>query len=400
MTAPVIGEIRRRSRQAGSFNVVYLAMIFFGLHWALVLYVNSTYLERYVSSEAVGALFTIGAAVTILSFLFISRILRALGNYKLTVGLALIEFFTLISMGFVPRLEVVIPLFILHQAIAPLLLFNLDVFTERLIGTNEDDTGSTRGLVLTIMSLAGAVAPLVAGFVLGDASPRFAFVYVTSAVLMLPFLYLIFSHFKTFSDPRYTEVKVLDAIRNFWEHTDLRHVFLAHFVLQLFFSWMVIYVPLYLATVIGLPWDKIGIILFSGLMAYVLLEWPIGIVADNHYGEKEMMIGGFVIIIISTIWISFIDTTALIPWMAVMFATRVGASFVETTTESYFFKHTRSSDANIISFFRITRPLAYFVGALLGSLTLLYIPFSGMFVVLGILLLPGIFLSFKLHDTR
>ena len=400
MAAPVIGELRRRSRNGGSFGIVYLAMLFLGLHWSVVLYINSTYLEQFISSEAVGTLYVIGSAITVFSFLFISRVLRSLGNYKLTVSLAILEFLTLLGLAFIPRLEIVIPLFILHQAIVPLLLFNLDVFTERLIGNAEDGTGGTRGLVLTIMSLAGAIAPLVTGFLVGDADPRFAFAYIASALLMLPFVYLIFSHFRTFSDPRYKEVKVLAAIHRFWVYADLRHVFLAHFLLQLFFSWMVIYVPLYLATVIGLPWDQIGIILFVGLMAYVLLEYPIGMLADKHYGEKEMMMGGFVILAISTIWISFVDATSILPWMLVMFATRVGASFVETTTESYFFKHTRGSDANIISFFRITRPLAYFIGALLGSFTLLYIPFSSIFIVLGVLLIPGIYLSFRLNDTK
>ena len=99
-------------------------------------------------------------------------------------------------------------------------------------------------------------------------------------------------------------------------------------------------------------------------------------------------------------WISFLNTDEMIPWMVTMFLTRVGASFVETTTESYFFKHTTGSDANIISFFRITRPLAIIGGALLGSLALLYMPFQYIFVALGLSMSIGIVLSFFLVDTK
>ncbi len=86
--------------------------------------------------------------------------------------------------------------------------------------------------------------------------------------------------------------------------------------------------------------------------------------------------------------------------MITMFMTRVGASLVEATTESYFFKHTKDADANIISFFRASRPLAYMLGALLGTLSLLYMQFNYTFVFLGILMLPGVVFALLLKDTR
>jgi hypothetical protein len=40
------------------------------------------------------------------------------------------------------------------------------------------------------------------------------------------------------------------------------------------------------------------------------------------------------------------------------------------------------------------------VGALLGSITLLLIPFNYAFLILGLLMLPGIVFSMLLKDTR
>ena len=86
--------------------------------------------------------------------------------------------------------------------------------------------------------------------------------------------------------------------------------------------------------------------------------------------------------------------------MVAMFATRVGASFAEATTESYFFKHTDGDDTNTIGFFRITRPLSYVVGAGIGSITLLYLPFNLMFVLLAVFLALAIFFTLALNDTK
>ena len=83
-----------------------------------------------------------------------------------------------------------------------------------------------------------------------------------------------------------------------------------------------------------------------------------------------------------------------------MFVTRIGASLVEVTTESYFFKQTKSNDAQIISFFRITRPLAYVTGAILGSLALLYVPFNLLFIVFTILFVPAMFGTINIIDTK
>jgi len=151
---------------------------------------------------------------------------------------------------------------------------------------------------------------------------------------------------------------------------------------------------------IGLAWEQIGYIISFGLLAYVLLEWPLGVLADRYIGEKEIMAVGFVILAISAAFISAVPGPILLWWMILIFTTRVGAAMVETTTESYFFKHTDGGDADTIGFFRLLRPLANVFGALLGSICLLYLPFELMFIILGFVMVPGIYFTHRLHDTK
>ena len=140
--------------------------------------------------------------------------------------------------------------------------------------------------------------------------------------------------------------------------------------------------------------------MFFAQLAYVVLEYPVGIIADKYIGEKEMMGFGFLIIAISMSWMAFVTEQSILIWSIIMFTTRVGAALVEVTTESYFFKQTKSSDAQIISFFRITRPLAYIFGALLASLSLLYLPFNLLYVVFALLMIPAMFFTMNIEDSK
>lgn len=378
---------------------IYAAILLLVFHSFVVAYSNSSFLEQFISPAAVGAMYTIGSALSVLIFLFISRVLRKVGNYKLTMTLLLCNFFAVLGMAFAENLSFAIPLFLVHIITVPLVVFNLDVFMEEEIGNDESGTGTKRGLLLTLASLVGAISPLVGGYLIGSHESDLSFVYLVSAATLLPIFLILLSFFTNFSDPKYKEIDLFLAIHTFWGNKNIKSVFIAHFLLQMFFMTMVVYTPLYLTGTIGLSWAEFGVVMFFAQLAYVLFEYPIGILADKYIGEKEMMGVGFFIIAISLSWMSFVTVSSILVWSIVMFASRVGAALVEVTTESYFFKQTTSSDAQIISFFRVTRPLSYVAGAMIGSLALLHLPFHFLFTVFGLLMIPAMFYTLNIEDT-
>jgi predicted MFS family arabinose efflux permease len=400
MPVPVHSEFRIRSRRKRNFGALYTALMLLSLHWAVVLYINSSYLEQFVSSKTVGLLYMGSSLLTIIFFLAASRMLSVVGNYPLTLGLTILECAVLFGMAGADSPTLAVVLFVIHQAVVPLILFGIDVFMEEMVGDDENATGGKRGILLTIMNITTALAALGAGFLIGEGVPQFSLAYSASALLLTPFIFLLMRHFKTFKDPQYPNFELIAGFKHFWKKRDVRNVFFSHFTLQLFFAWMVIYTPIYLATEMGFNWEEIGQILFVGLMAYVLLEYVVGVAADKWFGEKEMMAFGFVIIAVSCSSFVFLDEASIAWWMLAMFMTRVGASLVEATTESYFFKHTEGKDTNLISFFRLTRPLSIVVGALLGSIALSIVSFELMFILLALLMLPGLFYTMALKDTR
>jgi MFS family permease len=389
-----------KKREHG-LKTVYAALLVLSLHWSLILFVDSSYLEQFLSDGHISLLYTVSSILLLIPFVYMSAFLRKVGNFRLTILFTVIEALALFGMAYATTPLLAVLFFIIHFVVGPLIFFNLDIFTEAIIGSQERQTGSARGLYLVLFGFAGAIAPLISGYLITDStSAAFTPVYVASALLLLPFIVIITLYFKGFEDPHYPKSSTHSLISAFAKEKDTRNVFIAQFHLQFFFTWMVIYSPLYLAKVAGFSWSEIGSILFAGLMAYVIFEYPVGLIADKYIGEKEMMAFGFFLIAVSTSWLSFLPAHNLALWMFVMFLTRVGASFVEATSESYFFKHTKSSDTDKISLFRSARPLASILGALLGSYILIQVEFSFIFIILGFLMLPGIFFTLLLKDTK
>jgi MFS family permease len=382
-----------------SFFLVYLFSIIFTFQTSLTLYTSSTYLEQFTKPAMVSLIFAVSAAGSVITSLLLPRLLRAIGNVLTTLLLMIILTASLVFVGLALTPLITILAFIIFLIINPQIYLNIDIFIETLTGKNEESTGSLRGLLFAILSLATFLTSLSLGYIVGEEN-NLARVYFLGAGVGLICIMLIVARFRNFYDPEYQSVRVRDMLKDAMRDINVRVVIIAQFLLQFFFAWAVIYVPLYLARDLHYSWDTIGLIIGAGLFAFVLFEYPIGLLADKKYGEKEMMALGFVILALSSAAISFMAGASVVAWMFLMFMSRLGASLVEVTTESYFFKHITGKEINLISFFRLTRPLATLVGALVGSLALMFLPFNLIFIVMAFMMVGGIFSTLILTDTK
>lgn len=382
-----------------AFKLVYLLAVVFNFHSLLVAYSSSTYIGHFINPERIGFLYAVGSLGSIVLFFYMPHFLKKFGNVTASSVFMLISMIALVIIGMAFSPELVITGFVIFLAINPLLFLNIDIFSETLIGNNESDTGRKRGLTLALMSFASMLAPLTISVLVGGGSDLSQLYFIAIGVGII-FNLVVVSFFRQFKDPVYHRIHIHHLLSECWNKKHLRIVFSAHFILQIFFTWTVIYFPLYLSTVVGLSWFDIGKIIAAGLFAYSVFEYPIGILADNYIGEKEMMSLGFLILALSCGAIAFTSGSSVWAWMLLMFISRTGASLVEVTTESYFFKKVGGEDANLMSFFRILRPFSTLVGGLLGSVCLYYMPFNLAFVVLAFVMVIGLFCTNFLQDTR
>jgi len=362
-----------------------------------MVYINSSFLSQFISEEAVGLMYIIGSLASIAALIAIPIILRHFGNYITLIIFTILEMLILFGMAFIRETTIIVPLFVAHWVVFQMMFINMDVFFESS-QKKETDTGIKRGIVMTIINSALITSILLVGFILKD--NQFWKIYMTSAAILIPFLFIIFIGFRKFKDPIYENLKILNTVKKVRANGAIRNIFISQFFLKFFYSWMVVYMPIYLHEYVGFDWPKISIIFTIMLLPFILFEIPAGKMADKWWGEKEMLSVGFIITALFTMVIPFISIPSFIIWTAVLFMTRVGASIVEISTESYFFKHVQGDDADIISFFRMARPFAYIAGPITAIIALYFLPFQYIFLVLGIIMLLGIKYSSSLKDTR
>ncbi len=391
-----MNSLIKKAGRRHAFNILYLASFLLAFHLYFVIYVNSNFLNLFIPETLIGSVWIAGSFLGILSLLWISRILRLFGNYRILVFLTCLEFFIFIGLAFTTTPWLVIPLFLAYLVIYPIILFNLDIFLESFTA-KENTTGSVRGTALTVVNMALIIAPLLAGLVLTNND--YWKIYLISALLLIPFLFLIF-RLKSFTDPQYEQPQIKKTFFAILKNKNVYSIFVAQLIMRFFFSWMVIYMPLYLHEYVGFSWSELGIMFSIILLPFALLELPAGKIADSHWGEKELLSVGFLITGLFILAIPFVTSTNFFVWTAILYTTRIGASLMEIMTESYFFKHVDANDSNTISFFRITRPVAYITGPAVASLALLFIDFKFIFLILGVIVLFGIRYSLAIQDTK
>ena len=375
-----------RTRKVKRF-AVYLAGLFLSFHYVLVIYVNSSFLKQFLATSTMSILYIIGAIVSIFLFLQAPRILNKLGNFKTSVILIILELIATLGIAIIHNQTLLIALFLIHLSAIPLIYFSLDIFLEHEQG-RESETGSTRGIYLTFQNIAWISAPILAGFIGNNFGlPK---IYLISSLFLFPLLINLSLIFKNYKDHVIPRVQLLDTWRSLKNKIDIKRVLLGSTLLQFFYAIMVIYMPILLFEIIGFDWNKIGALFTIMLLPFLLLELPLGYFADKKIGEKEIMTFGFIVVSVATFSIFFIHSPNFLLWAIILFATRVGASSIEISNESFFFKHVKDRDANVISFFRITRPLAYIIAPLFVVPMLSFVSYSGLFAVLGLITLFGL----------
>ncbi len=381
------------------YSLIYAIALGFTFLTLFTAYSSSAYLASMVPTSLVGWIFTAGSALAILITIALPYFLRRAGNTTVASILMLFMCGCLFLIGANISLAVTIIAFIVYLAINPQWYAVIDVYLEANLDVEEGSTGRKRGLLLTLSSIAAFLAPLAMGLVV-NVTESLASVYIGAALIGLCLTVIVRQGFTTFRDPSYQSVPFLSTIRSLTKNRDLSIALYGQFILQFFFTWAVIYIPLYLSSVLHFSWEEISYIIASGLFAFILFEYPIGILADTRYGEKEMMALGFTVITITVALMSAMSSASVFFWMLVMFVSRIGASLCEVTTESYYFKKVDGTSPHLITLFRITRPLANFIGAAIGSLTLLVMPLSFSFLVLSVIIATGVYSTLFLTDSR
>lgn len=375
--------------------MIYLAGFLFSMPIALASYINSSFLSSFVGEKFVSIIYVLGSIGSILALLLAPKIFRKIGGYRFLLLVILLDAFSFLMLSVAENIWSAIAMFILGFSMNTLLIFSLDELLE--IFSRNSATGKIRGIYLVVCNAAWVLAQLFSGTILGGFSYRT--IYLISFSIMTLFLIISFLNLKNIPDPKYDKIKSFTFISEFFKNKNLFRAYTLSFLLQFFYSWMVIYTPIYLYAYLGFSWQEIGIIFAIMLLPFVLIQFPLGKYSDK-IGERKMLIFGFFVIALATLSLFFIREHSLWLWAMLLFATRIGAATIEVSGDAYFFKHIKPENEEFVGVYRSASPIAYIIGPFSAFIVFLFIPsFNFIYIILGTLMLAGIYLSSTIEKS-
>jgi len=362
-------------------TVLFVGNFFFALCAALITYTLLTYLSSFMPVAYTGLVIAGGALVALIVFPSLPHLVARYGAQRLALAFATIEMIALLILAAAPGAITASILIALAVSLQPLLSYELDLLLEATVA-EEGTTGRVRALFITAWNSAALMAPLIMGALLVD-SDAYGRIFLAAAAALVPFTVLFASR----RLPEGVPVKLThmqDTLVCISRDRDFAAVTFGHFLLYSFYIWAPLYVPIYLHTVLDIPWSTLGWVFSIMLVPYVLIEYPAGWIADKMLGDKEIMFAGFIIAGGALASLSLLSPASpIILIVGILVLSRVGAALIESMTEGHFFRRVSEQDINSVSVFRGIWPVANLVGPLVGSVILLWGNYQLFFLLTG-----------------
>ncbi len=376
-------------------KIIYWAGFLFAIPLALTYYINSSFLSSVVGEGYVGIIYTLGSIGSLLALFFVQGLFRKLGGYKFLI---LITILSTLCFFLLSRLEdplAISIIFIIGFSLNILISFTLDEFLK--IFSENNKVGSVRGIFLIFYHLALISVLLAFFFFLGKYD--FKVIYFLSFLVTFLFLLVAFFTLKNLPDPKYDKMSTLKFIKSFVQNRNLLRAYGISLLLQIFYAWMIIYTPIYLSIHLGFTWREIGIVFAVMLLPFIFIPYHLGKYADK-FGERKILMLGFTIAALATFSIFFVGKAGIFIWTLILFMTRIGAASIEVMSDAYFFKHIKPENEEFVGVYRSASPVSYIIGPLVASVIFAFFPsFNFLYIVLGIIMLFGVYLSSTIRKS-
>ncbi len=375
----------------------FMMTLLYSLHYAIPLYATSSYLSQFFPSATVNMLYAGGSVVTILASIHFTKYLRRFHTYSFTLMVVITEILVTIALALTHSPILLGVFFVTHLALTYILFNCINIFIETLSPARE--TGLVRGIYLTISNFGILIAPFIGSTLL--LIDGYELLYIVAACMLIPFIFLLRYYLSMVPDPKYSGVNMLEGFASARKNKDLSGVLFAVFALHLFYGVMVIYAPLYV-TSLGISLvTYLSIVMPLALIPFVILPYELGVVADTKIGEKELLIGGMLIMTLGCVLISVTTTSHIFTWVCILVFSRIGSAMVEIMTFSYFFKKIHKEDAGLTTLFSNMQSFGIIsVGVIMACISPLITTYPGApFLVLAATLLIAVTKVSRIKDT-
>lgn len=373
-----------------------ISLLSFGIGFldAFFIYILSSYFSAITGTANVGVFYFLGYSVVLVALFYLQPLIRAMGKVRilyLCLGITISATAILVSAAN--------PWVSMGMALVLIVTTNvtwvaLDILLESF--SKDHYSGRIRGLYLTIMNAGLLAAPFLSLETLDRFNYEGVFLVLVFGYIIIFLVALL--GFRTDNRVFQEKLRLSFTIKKMLGERNLLRIYGVSFAMEFFYALMIIYTPLYLRS-LEYSWGEIGTIFTIMLVPFVLLQYPLGILADYYFGEKEMLIVSIAITTVATLVLPFLGSGNVFAWALALFMTRVGIAGIEILRDSYFYKQIDGNDMDIIAFFRTTRPLANIFGAILSILVLLFLPLGSIFFFVAAVSFASLIVAYYLNDT-
>lgn len=376
-------------------RLIGLISFLMGFAQAILLYVMSSYFKEASGVENVGLFYLISYAVTLVIFLNLHKIIKIIGKSNAFFFSLFVKIVTIvILMNFLPSPFTTFVLMI-YIILGNLEWLSLDIIIESF--STDTMSGRIRGKHLTILNAGLLLGPFVSTSLLA----KYDFWGVFLALFLFNALIFVISLLGLANVNHKFEANLSSKalLKKIFKRKNIMRIFYISFALEFFYALMIIYTPIYLRD-LGLAWEQVGYIFTIMLVPFVLVQYPMGVLADKKYGEKEFIIFSLVIMAASTLAVFFIGSKDVFIWSVALFSTRIGAALLEILRDSYFFKRIDAHDVDVIDFFRTAQSAAYIAASAISFIALLFFSVKSIFIIVAAIVFSALIPAISLVDNK
>lgn len=385
----------KNKKEKTKFYLLNLVTFLLGFQLSLSIYIFSSFFKKYTGSDNIGAFYIIAYVASFYILINLHHLIKKYGKSNMLLLFMVMKILCLLALGVYVKDSIAIILAVWSMVSGALMWATFDTLIESF--SKDKLTGRIRGLHLTFMDAGFILGPFISAWIV----QHFGFgpVFIFSSFIMTIATSIVFVNFRNINHQVKRDPSILVALGKMIRRRDLMRIYYISLMLELFYCVMAVYAPLYLLS-IGFSWVEIGKIITVMLIPFLILQFPLGIIADKHTGEKELLFVGIIIMAISVGAMSLITEKSLALWMGLFFTTRIGASIVQVMRSTYFYKKVNSQDVELIDFFRTTRSVAFVFGMTFFGIFLTVLPLQMVFLMLGILIFTALAPILRMNDTK
>lgn len=366
-----------------------------GFSQAVLIYLMSFYFKQASGTENVGIFYFISYIIILFALLNFHKSIKKLGSPSVFFFTLLAKIIIIAVLSLITPSPLGMVFLMLYIILGNLSWVSLDVILESF--STDKMSGRIRGLNLTILNSGFILGPFISVKILENFNFQGIFVFLLFLYSLIFVVSLIgLKNIKSRFNQRIT---VKDIVSKVFKRKNVMRVYYISFVLEFFYSLMIIYTPIYLRN-LGMSWNDIGIAFTVMLVPFVLIQYPVGLWADKKTGEKEFLIFALFLLGASTLIVYFIESSNVVVWALILFLTRMGAALIEILRDSYFYKRIDTQDVDVINFFRTSRSMGYILSAVFSALLLLIFPVKTVFLLISLVAFSGLLPAFRLVDNK